>query len=97
MTMKNHLLRKIQKKLNGKALVAVSPIKINKSDFIVYGKEGVNMSKGNYNTSTHKTVQNNDHSNQGNPNNFAHTANSNNHANQCNPNNSAYHSSRGGK
>lgn len=29
------------------------------------------MSKGNYNTSTHTTVQNNDHSNQGNPNNSA--------------------------
>lgn len=55
------------------------------------------MSKGNYNTSTPTTVQNNDHSNQGNPNNSTHTANSNNHANQCNPNNSAYHSSRGGK
>ena len=55
------------------------------------------MSKGNYNASTHTTAQNNNHSNQGNPNNSAHTANSNNHANQCNPNNSAYHSSRGGK
>lgn len=50
-----------------------------------------------YNTSTHTTEQNNDHSNQGNPNNAAYTANNNNHANQCNPNNPAYHSSRGGK
>ena len=50
------------------------------------------MSKGNYNASTHTTAQNNNHSNQGNPNNSAYTANSNNHANQCNPNNSAYHS-----
>lgn len=55
------------------------------------------MSKNSYNTSTHTTEQNNHHSNQGNPNNAAHTANNNNHANQCNPNNSAYHSSHGGK
>lgn len=55
------------------------------------------MSKNSYNTSTHTTEQNNHHSNQGNPNNVAYTANNNNHANQCNPNNSAYHSNRGGK
>ena len=55
------------------------------------------MSKNSYNTSTHTTEQYNHHSNQGNPNNAAHTANNNNHANQCNPNNSAYHSNRGGK
>lgn len=55
------------------------------------------MSKNSYNKSTHATEQNNDHSNQENPNNAAHTANNNNYANQCNPNNSVYHSSRGGK
>lgn len=48
-----------------------------------------------YNISTHTISQNNHHSNQGNPNNVAYTANNNNHSNQCNPNNSAYHSSRG--
>lgn len=52
------------------------------------------MGKGNYNTSTHTIVQNNNYSNQGNPNNPAYRANVNNHANQCNPNNSAYRSSR---
>lgn len=51
------------------------------------------MSKNSYNTDE----QNNHYSNQGNPNNSAHTANNNNHANQYNPNNSAYHSNRGGK
>ena len=50
------------------------------------------MSK--YNTSNHTVSQNNHHSNQGNPNNSAHTAGMNNHSNQCNPNNSAYSSSR---
>lgn len=55
------------------------------------------MSKNNYNTSTHTAEQNNNHSNQCNPNNAAHTAGNNNHANQCNPNNQAYHSSRGRK
>lgn len=55
------------------------------------------MSKNSYNTSIHTAEQNNNHSNQGNPNNAAHAAANNNHANQCNPNNSAYHSSRGRK
>ena len=55
------------------------------------------MSKKGYNIRTHTIKQNNNHSNQGNPNNAAHTANHNNHANQCNPNNSAYYASRGQK
>ena len=55
------------------------------------------MAKNSYNTSTHTTEQNNNHSNQGNPNIATHTADNNNHANQCNPNNSTYYSSRGGK
>ena len=43
----------------------------------------------------HSQAQMNHHSNQSNPNNYAHHSASNNHSNQCNPNNSAYHSSRG--
>lgn len=46
---------------------------------------------------THSQSQMNNHANQGNPNNSAHTAAANNHSNQCNPNNAAYASSRGGK
>lgn len=55
------------------------------------------MSKNSYDTIIYTAEQNNNHSNQGDPNNAAHTANNNNHANQCNPNDLAYHSRRGGK
>ena len=46
------------------------------------------MAKSNCSGNTHTQGQMSHHSNQGNPNNSAHTASANNHSNQCNPNHS---------